>query len=351
MNKLIFISVLILAFSCQKWKKEAIIPYVLEIPSHFPQMPIPVDNPMTVQGVELGKQLFYDLRLSRDNSISCASCHQAANGFSDANQFSRGVNGAIGRRQAMPLFNLGWQQFLFWDGRAKTLEDQILFPVPDPIEMHQEWSKAIDKLEKDDAYVNDFKVLFKEKGIDKYKVAKVMAQFLRTMISGSSRFDIMYKIENSLSLSSKEQQVQITPEEWAGYDLFKNMNGADCIHCHSGVLMQVQGFSNNGLDETFSDLGRAEVTGLASDRGKFKIPSLRNIGFTAPYMHDGRFSTIDEVITHYSVNVKNSSTIDPLMEFAFQGGVQLDAQQRDYLKAFLNTMNDTNFINNPKYRK
>ncbi|MBN9292759.1 MAG: cytochrome-c peroxidase [Flavobacteriia bacterium] len=345
---LIVLSVFI--FSCNKWKNEALTPYTLKIPSHFPQMPVPSDNPMTVEGVALGKKLFYDPRLSKDNSISCASCHRPDHAFSDPNVISAGVGGTLGRRQAMPLFNLGWQQFYFWDGRAKTLEEQILFPVPDPVEMHQSWEETIEKLAEDKEYKKAFQHYFKEKGIDKYKVAKLIAQFLRTLISGSSKYDIMYKTENNLALSSEESAAVITPEEWAGYALFKDMNGADCIHCHNGVLMQIQAFSNNGLDDEFTDQGRAEVTKSAADMGKFKVPSLRNIGYTAPYMHDGRFATIDEVINHYSFNVKTSSSIDPLMEFAFQGGVQLTEEQRAYLKAFLKTLDDEKFVANPEFR-
>jgi cytochrome c peroxidase len=153
-------------------------------------------------------------------------------------------------------------------------------------------------------------------------------------------------------LSSSEQAIvaSITPEQWGGYDLFKSLNGADCFHCHNGPLMQVKKFSNNGLDATFSDLGRGAVTGNANDIGKFKVPTLRNIALTAPYMHDGRFSTLDQVIEHYSTGIHQSATIDPLIEFAFQGGVQLDANEKNLLKEFLLTLTDNEFINNPKFR-
>lgn len=346
-------ALLLTLVSCQKDRVSYIAtPYALQIPSHFPQMPVPKDNPMTVEGVNLGRRLFYEKKLSLDNTIACASCHAPESAFSDPNTFSKGVNGTLGARNSMALINLGWQTFFFWDGRAKTLEQQILEPVRNPVEMHQSWIAAVSKLQGDVSYRNDFYRVFNESGIDSLKVSKVIAQFLRTMISGTSKYDVMYKIENTLPLSGVDQQVSatITPSEWAGYDLFKSLNGADCFHCHNGPLVQVQKFSNNGLDAVFSDLGRYAITGNPSDRGKFKVPTLRNIALSAPYMHDGRFQTLDEVIEHYSSGIQQSVTIDPLIEFANQGGVQLDAEQKELLKTFLLTLTDDHFIHNPDFR-
>ncbi|NBP29291.1 MAG: cytochrome-c peroxidase, partial [Flavobacteriia bacterium] len=246
-------------------------PYTLEIPSHFPAMNIPADNPMTVEGVELGRHLFYEKRLSGNDMMSCAACHTAFTSFSDSAKYSTGIDGIQGTRNAMALINLGWDSFFFWDGRAITLEQQILEPVPNPIEMHLSWKEAVSKLKKDTYYRNQF-----------YKAFGV----------------VDFDSTNNLPLSAWDQSVQITSEEWAGYDLFKSLNGADCFHCHNGPLMRVAKFSNNGLDESFSDLGRGAVTNNANDNGKFKVPTLRNIALTAPYMHDGRFKTLDEVIEH-----------------------------------------------------
>lgn len=348
----IFVSVVIF-LSCKKDKVGFTpTPYELDIPSHFPDMIIPEDNPMTVEGVTLGRKLFYEEKLSGDNTMSCASCHAPAAAFSDPNQFSVGIDGIPGTRNSMALINLGWQSFFFWDGRSKSLEDQILEPVPNPIEMHQEWKDAVAKLNADKEYRNMFFKAFGEEGIDSLKVSKAIAQFLRTMISGSSKYDVMYKYENSLPLNSNEQSIyaSITAEEWAGYDLFKSLNGADCFHCHNGPLMQVQKFSNNGLDAAFTDHGRRDVTGNPADDGKFKVPTLRNIALSGPYMHDGRFSTLDEVIEHYSSGIQMSSTIDPMIEYASQGGVQLDAFEKDLLKKFLLTLTDYDFINNPDFQ-
>jgi cytochrome c peroxidase len=344
---------LLLLVACRKDKADYTpTPYQLKIPSHFPDMIIPADNPMTAEGVELGRFLFYEKRLSGDNTMNCASCHMPQHSFSDANQYSVGIDGFFGNRQSMALINIGWENFFFWDGRETTLESQIIEPVSNPIEMHQSWKDAIHKLNADVTYRNRFFKAFGEEGVDSVKATKAIAQFIRTMISSESKFDIMYKFENNMALSTAEQTIlsTIDLDEWAGYDLFKSLNGADCFHCHNGPLMRVKKFSNNGLDATFSDLGRGGVTQNPEDYGKFKVTTLRNIALTAPYMHDGRFSTLDEVIEHYSSGIHMSPTIDPLIEFANQGGVQLDSQEKYLLKKFLLTLSDYNFINNPSFK-
>lgn len=351
---IIFLGVVILFLSCKKDKVGYITtPYVLEIPSHFPDMIIPDDNPMTVEGVELGRKLFYEKKLSGNNEMACANCHAPENAFSEPNQFSTGIDGIQGNRNSMALINLGWNTSFFWDGRSKTLEEQIIQPVINPIEMHESWMNVVNKLSTDITYKNMFFRAFGSSEIDSLKAAKAIAQFLRTMISGSSKYDVMYKYENNLTLTGDEtvMYATITPSEWAGYDLFKSLNGADCFHCHNGPLMQVQKFSNNGLDATFTDNGRGDITGNGNDNGKFKVPTLRNIAYSAPYMHDGRFTTLDDVINHYSHNIQMSSTIDPLIEFAGQGGTQLDAQEKDLLKQFLLTLSDEKFINNPNFKE
>jgi cytochrome c peroxidase len=355
MKYLVYVFLLIvLIFSCRKDRVGyKATPYVLEIPSHFPDMIIPADNPMTIEGVELGRFLFYEKKLSGDNTMSCASCHIPESSFSDPNQYSTGIDGIQGNRQSMALINMGWENFFFWDGRKTTLEEQIIDPVINPIEMHESWKNAVSKLNLDMNYRNRFFRAFGEEGIDSVKAAKAIAQFIRTMISGQSKFDVMYKFENGITLNATEQTIfqTIDNEEWAGYDLFKSLNGADCFHCHNGPLMRVKKFSNNGLlPNSFNDLGRAAVTNNPEDNYKFKVPTLRNIALTAPYMHDGRFTTLDEVIEHYSSGIHMSPTIDPLIEFGSQGGVQLDAQEKYLLKKFLLTLTDENFINNPNFK-
>jgi len=326
-------------------------PYELQVPSHFPDMPIPADNPMTEEGVELGRKLFWEKKLSGDNTQSCGSCHSPQAAFSDPAQFSEGIDGIVGNRNAMALINLGWDNFFFWDGRTKTLEELVLQPVENPIEMHEDWSNAMAELSQDSEYRNMFYKAFGEEGMNKYTAAKAVAQFLRTMISGNSDFDIIYKKQNGLPTTPEEDAIYATlGNAVGGYDLFQSLNGGDCFHCHNGPLMRVQKFSNNGLDAVFTDIGRAEVTGDMGDAGKFKVPTLRNIELSAPYMHDGRFQTLDEVLDHYSHNIQISPTIDPLIEFANQGGVQLDQFEKDLVKAFLLTLTDESFINNPNFQ-
>ena len=353
MRYLIFlISFFLLFTSCKKGEISPVNqPYVLEAPSHFPEMIIPSDNPLTVMGVELGRRLFYEKRLSGDNTLSCAGCHAPNDSFSDKNQYSKGIDGQLGKRNSMALINLGYQKFFFWDGRAKTLEEQILFPVQDPIEMHQSWKNAVIKLKADAGYRNQFFAAFGTDQIDSTLVAKGIAQFLRTMVSGFSKYDVMYKHKYNIPLTAKEQGLlaQVTNEEWAGYDLFNSLNGGDCFHCHNGPLMQVNIFANNGLDATFADLGRGKITNNPAEMGHFKVPTLRNIARTSPYMHDGRFQTLDQVIEHYSSGIVHSATISPLIEFASQGGVQLDAFEKGLIKKFLLTLTDEEFINNPKF--
>lgn len=339
--------------SCRKDKPSDFTPtpYKLEIPAHFPQMEIPADNPLTVEGIELGRHLFYDKILSRDNTVSCASCHHQEKGFSDPNIVSVGIEGRTGNRQSMALINMGWQKFFFWDGRSATLEDQIFHPIADSVEMDNTWNEVEQRLRYHPKYPEMFMKAYGTPGIDSVRTVKAIAQFVRTLISYQSKFDLIYKFTYGIPLSAQEQfDFQgVTPEELAGFDLFMSLNGADCLHCHIGPLMQVQIYSNNGLDETFSDLGRGGVTGNPAEMGRFKVPTLRNIGYTAPYMHDGRFQTLEEVINHYSHGVVFSSTIDTNMEFVDVGGVQLNAQEKALLKTFLLTLNDEKFITNPKF--
>jgi cytochrome c peroxidase len=320
-------------------------PYELNIPSHFPDMVIPEDNPMTVEGVSLGRKLFYDEILSGDNTMSCGTCHQQQFGFTDTARFSKGITGALGNRNSMALVNLGYERFFFWDGRAATLEDQIFGPVVNPIEMNETWDHAVEELNASSEYRKLFHQAFGTPGIDSVRVSKAIAQFMRTLISGNSRFDKFWRGE-----------ISFTPSESNGFDLFmrdkdeaNGISGGDCFHCHGPVLMSKQLFSNNGLDAIFTDMGKGGVTGDPNDNGKFKAPSLRNLEFTFPYMHDGRFNTIDQVINHYSTGLVLSPTIDPLMKFAADGGVALTPQERIDLKNFLLTLTDWDFLNNPQF--
>jgi cytochrome c peroxidase len=318
-------------------------PYELQIPQGLPPMAqfIPLDNPMTVEGVSLGRRLFYDPILSDDNSQACADCHKQDLGFGDPRQFSEGIDGSVGNRNAMALINLGWNQFgFFWDGGEQTLEAQALKPVTNPIEMNTTWPEVEAKLNADAEYRELFKQAYNVDYIDSLTVAKAIAQFERTLISGNSKFDKWYN----------QQAIQLTEAETRGFILF-NGEGADCFHCHGlGGLITDNRFHNNGLDVDFSaDEGLYLVTGNEADKGKFRTPTLRNIQFTAPYMHDGRFLTLEQAVDHYSEDVTQSATLDPLMELVGNGGAQLTPQEKQDLLAFLRTFTDDEFLTNPAF--
>ena len=325
------------------------VPVSLDIPQLFQQqiLPplIPSNNPLTEEGIALGKRLFFDRRLSNNNSKSCASCHDPRNAFSDITQFSAGVGGQTGTRNAMPLFNLAWNfgDRFAWDGKELGLERQALEPVKNPIEMHSDWADVATKLQEDAQYPNMFLQAFGTSTIDSTLVTKAIAQFERTLISGNSKFD-QYLLGN----------VDLTPQELNGFNVFITEEKGDCFHCHgtgSNPLWTDNEFHNNGLDAVFTDLGLGAVTGDPNDNAKFRTPSLRNLAFTAPYMHDGRFATLDEVIDFYSEGLQNSPTIDPLMKSVNDGGVQLSAQDKADLKAFLLTLTDNDFVNNPAFQE
>ena len=323
-------------------------PSPLEIPALFEQNilapVVPINNPQTVEGIALGKKLFFDPILSGDGSQACADCHTPESAFSDSDRFSDGIDGIDGNRNSMPIFNLAWNydEKFFWDGRVFSLEHQAFEPVTNPIEMHNTWEAAVTKLQQDNIYPDMFDAAFGTSTIDSTLVTKAIAQFERTLISANSKFDRHLMGEDIL-----------TPQELNGFDVFMDETKGDCFHCHGNAnnpLWTDNIFHNNGLDAVITDLGLGMVTGDPADNGKFKSPSLRNLEFTAPYMHDGRFNTLEEVINHYSEGLQNSPTIDPLMKKVVEGGVQLSDQDKADLKAFLLSLSDPSFISNPAFQ-
>jgi len=340
------IIIFFVCFSCDNESVERYFatPSSLDIPKLFEDNilapVIPIDNPQTVEGIALGKKLFFDPILSIDNTLACVDCHAPDNAFTDSDKFSDGVDGIFGNRNSMPLFNLAWNydEKFFWDGNTFSLEHQAFVPVTDPIEMKSNWADVESKLQQHAEYPILFEKAFGSSNIDSSLVTKAIAQFERTLISANSKFDKFLLGELNLS-----------PEELNGFNVFMDEAKGDCFHCHGSdknPLWTDNIFHNNGLDETFADLGLGSVTGDPADNGKFKSPSLRNLKFTAPYMHDGRFASIDDVINHYSHGLKNSSTIDPLMKKVEQGGVGLTDKDKADLKTFLLTLSDYDFINN-----
>jgi len=351
-NWLKIICIAILFVSCDDVGIEGYTPYAptpqpLNIPQIFSDniLPpvIPIDNPQTVEGVALGRKLFYDTILSGDNTQSCASCHSPENAFTDSDRFSIGIDGLLGNRNSMPLFNMAWNynEKFFWDGRSFAIEGQALEPVENPIEMHNTWENAVISLQNHTDYPNLFFEAFGTTTIDKNLITKAIAQFERTLISANSRFD-----KHLLG------QITLTVSELNGFNVFMDETKGDCFHCHGNAnnpLWTDNIFHNNGLDTTFSDIGLGEFTGNPADNGKFKSPSLRNLKYTAPYMHDGRFETLDEVLDFYSSGVQQSPSLDPLMEFSAQGGVSMNTQEKADLKAFLLLLNDETFLTNEKF--
>ncbi len=337
------IGVLLLAFVSCKPEQNHYTPtsYTLPQPSYFPtKNNIPADNPMTEEGVALGRKLFYDPRLSGRSSeegiTCCASCHNQENNF----EFGAPTNT---HHAMLPLVNLAWNRTgLGWNGGVATLEDMVLAAVTSPVEINADTNQVVRHLQNTNDYPELFEKAFGSRDITFINVERAIAQFVRSLVSTNSKFDRHLLGEESL-----------TEQEMAGYELFCTEEGADCFHCHGGgglALMTTNLFYNNGLDDEFNDPeDRSAVTGSRWDRGAYKAPTLRNIAVSSPYMHDGRFTTLDEVIDFYSEGVKNSENINPLMHHVMDGGVRLTDEEKAQLKAFLNTLTDSAFLNNPEH--
>ncbi|MBZ0269811.1 cytochrome-c peroxidase, partial [bacterium] len=240
----------------------------------FPPLPVPADNPGTDAGIELGRRLFHDPILSGDGTQSCASCHSQRSAFADARRFSVGIDGAAGTRNAPSLVNVAWSPTLFWDGRAASLEDQARVPVPDRLEMHLPWDAAIARLNAHPDYPGRFARAFGTATATEDRVVKALAQFERTLVSHDSHYDRFLR-----------GQAALTASEHRGMELFFGET-ALCFHCHGGILMTDFAFHDIGLDEAPPDPGRELATGSAADRGRFRTPTLRNVEYSAPYMHD-----------------------------------------------------------------
>ncbi len=314
-------------------------PYPFRFNNTFPRPALPLDNPLLVERTELGRRLFHETALSRDGQIACATCHLANAALSDARRFSPGVEGRLGNRNAMPLFNLAWKRDFFWDGRAKGLREQALQPIQDHREMDESLDRVTAKLASDAAYPAAFERAFGSPEISAEKLALAMENFLLTLVSHDSKFDRAMRGEETL-----------TDLEQRGFDLFMTEReprlgslGGDCFHCHGGPLFTDHQFRNNGLAIDEADLGRFLASNSPLDRGAFSTPSLRNVALTAPYMHDGRFATLEQVLDHYSEGVQRTDTLDPNLAKHPDGGLHLDAEEKAALIAFLRTLTDDRF--------
>ncbi len=324
-------------------------PYTLSLGT-FPEPDLPADNKLTLAGVQLGRMLFYEKMLSKDGSQACADCHKQEDAFSDIRRFSIGVEKLPGNRQAMAVMNLAWHQNgLFWDGRAPHVRDQSLGPIQNPVEMNETLPNAVAKLQIDKRYTDQFIRAFGDNSVTAERMSLAMEQFMFTMVSNNSKYDQYQKGEVTLTDAEERGRTLFFSE----FDPFGSERGAECFHCHATFNFTNDEFMNNGLDPdaSMTDEGRKLVSNDPIDRGKFKVPSLRNIALTPPYMHDGRFATLEEVIDHYNTGVKASSTVDELMQYnLLTGGLQMTAQDKADLVAFLKTLTDETFRTNPAYK-
>ncbi|MEQ1751953.1 MAG: cytochrome c peroxidase [Prosthecobacter sp.] len=322
---------------------EKFTPFKFTMGAQFPMPALPNDNPLIEERVELGRLLFHEKALSRDGTISCASCHDQAAALSDPRRFSIGVAGGIGDRNAMPLFNLAWKREFFWDGRAPSLRTQVLIPIQDHREMDESLDNVVKKLVKMETYGPAFERAFGSPEITTEKIGLAVENFLLTLTSHDSKFDRSMRGEEKLS-----------DDEKRGFELFMTEReprmgsmGGDCFHCHGGALFTDHQFRNNGLEISAADLGRFKVTQASIDRGAFATPSLRNIVLTAPYMHDGRFTTLEEVLEHYSVGVFRTETLDPNLAKHPNGGLHLTKDDKSAIIAFLKALTDSRVESTP----
>jgi cytochrome c peroxidase len=312
--------------------------YNLTFPSYFPEMTFDTSgNPVTKNGVELGRKLFYEGRLSRNNTISCGFCHIQENAFTHhGHTVSHGIDDRIGIRNAPPVQNMAFLKRYMWDGVIHNLNEQPIIPITNEDEMDSSMQEVISKLSSDSKYKKLFKAAYGDETITGERVLKALSQFMVTMISSDSRYDRV-----------KQGKESFSSEEAQGMSLFQQK----CASCHSGELFTDESFRNTGMyyNTQFKDAGRYRVTLDQNDWMKFRVPSLRNVEYTAPYMHDGRFYTLDAVLNFYSDNVEDNVNLDPQLKQNGHLGIVMTTQEKQLIIAFLKTLSDKNFISNPKF--
>lgn len=322
------------------------VAYVVDLPPQYPRIVEDPDNPMTAAGVDLGHRLFFDPILSLDSTISCSSCHLPSVGFTDGLRFSIGINGRT-PRSSMSIFNTGFvKRGLFWDGRTATLEELAAIPVEDPIEMHETWPNVEKKLARHDNYPELFRKAFGinySNEITKDLATRAIAQYTKALvIGGQSKYNRAMRGETFFNEAQQN-----------GFDMWFDVSplypDAECGHCHNGPLLTVDDFFNNGIEsvsglEDFPDQGHGAVTGVIYDNGKFRAPALINIELTAPYMHDGRFQTLEEVIEHYNSGGHYAENLDPNIR-----PLDLTDKEKAEILAFMKTFTDTTFRSNPLF--
>ncbi len=342
MRILFFISVICIAITgavlmngCRKEDGgSGTTPLAFTVPPGFPQPQYNFEgNPLTEEGFQLGRALFYDGQLSIDGNFPCASCHQQFAAFSTFDHdFSHGFNNQFTTRNAPGLFNLVWLKELHMDGAINHIEVQALAPITATNEMGEDINNVLSKLKRDSRYPPLFKAAFGSEEINSQKMLKAITQFMGSMVSANAKYDKV-----------KRREASFTAGEQAGYAVFQSR----CATCHQEPLFTDLSYRNNGLaaNPFLKDLGRMHITGSPQDSLKFRVPSLRNVVLTFPYTHDGRFYTIDNVLNHYATGIQQSNTLDPLLK----NGIALTAGERSNLKLFLNTLTDSSFISNKRF--
>lgn len=331
----IFLSLLAGIFACQKGMVE-LQPYLLNRPDYFPQTVYDFENnQLTKQGVALGMKLFYDPLLSADNSISCASCHIQASGFAHKGHArSHGIYNKFGTRNAPGIINLAWSPFFMHDGGIFDLDFQPIAPITNPVEMDETVEHVLEKLRANQDYKVLFKQVYGNDNITTSNFLKALSQFMLVCVSADAKYD-----------SVKRGEAVFTILESKGYLLFLQ----HCNQCHLEPLFTDNSFRNNGvpINPLFNDKGRSMVTLREEDDYKFKVPTLRNLAFTAPYMHDGTMSTLDNVFEHYTGNIQNEKNLDSLLIQADgRTGITLTYDEQVAIQSFLLTLNDNHFVIN-----
>jgi cytochrome c peroxidase len=306
------------------------------IPSGWPQ---PVyqfqDNPISEDKFILGRAIFYETLLSKDNSLSCASCHQNFTAFANADHaISHGILDRLGNRNSPGLFNLAWHPYFMHDGGSINLEIQPMGPIMNPVEMDESMTNIVKKLQETQKYRSLFKSAFGDEQVSSERILKTLAQFMGLMESYNSKFDYWKRGEKGVNLTDAEKR---------GYDLFISK----CSSCHSEPLFSDFKFRNNGLrvDAGYQDSGRAHITGMPEDKYTFKTPSLRNIALTKPYMHDGRYTSLETCLNHYTDSILNFENIDPTL----LKGISMTAAEKKDIISFLFTLTDYEFIKDKRF--
>jgi cytochrome c peroxidase len=348
-NLKVVVSILITftSLSCKKKTKVAeeevkppapIYDITFNVPNGWPQPNYNfTNNPLTADGFELGRKLFYDPLLSKDNTISCGSCHQQFAGFAHAaHNVSHGIFDKMGNRNTPGLFNLNWNTSFMWDGGINHIEVMPLAPIQNPVEMDETVSNVISKLSADAKYKALFNKAYGSEEVTSQKMLRALAQFMGMLVSNNSEYD-KYK-NGSITWET-------TSAKYKGYQIFLQK----CNSCHKEPLFTDYSYRNNGLppSTTLKDSGRYHITSDINDLYKFKVPSLRNIGMTSPYSHDGRFELITEMLDHYSSGILQSATLDPALQYGFT----LSASEKSDVFEFLKTLNDNTFKTDSRFKE